>query len=110
MIRRPPRLTRTDSLLPYTTLFRSAVPTPARKRPPSNNGARMLPQIDQMEIGSGRASEISPPADPVSRRLGRNCALAASSGASSPFDAQIRVSCALVKRVHLKLGMGLALR
>src|SRR3546814_4394018 len=46
------------------------------------NGARMLPPIDQMEIGSGRASEISPPADPVSRRLGRNCALAASSVAS----------------------------
>src|SRR3546814_15263076 len=30
MIRRPPRSTRTDTLFPYTTLFRSADPHPAR--------------------------------------------------------------------------------
>src|SRR6056297_3995438 len=41
MIRRPPRSTRTDTLFPYTTLFRSArtgsPPEPARRRrcPPS---------------------------------------------------------------------------
>src|SRR3546814_9163806 len=29
MIRRPPRSTRTDTLFPYTTLFRSARPVPA---------------------------------------------------------------------------------
>src|SRR3546814_17744358 len=28
MIRRPPRSTRTDTLFPYTTLFRSALPSP----------------------------------------------------------------------------------
>src|SRR3546814_16171936 len=28
MIRRPPRSTRTDTLFPYTTLFRSATPAP----------------------------------------------------------------------------------
>src|SRR3546814_3562083 len=33
MIRRPPRSTRTDTLFPYTTLFRSKSPgTPIRKR------------------------------------------------------------------------------
>src|SRR3546814_2562591 len=35
MIRRPPRATRTDTLLPYTTLFRSGArrgPVPARRR------------------------------------------------------------------------------
>src|SRR3546814_3889874 len=32
MIRRPPRSTRTDTLIPYTTLFRS--PPPARGGPP----------------------------------------------------------------------------
>src|SRR3546814_10210628 len=32
MIRRPPRSTRTDTLFPYTTLFRSD-PAPARPRP-----------------------------------------------------------------------------
>src|SRR3546814_8799931 len=30
MIRRPPRSTRTDTLFPYTTLFRSSVRTPMR--------------------------------------------------------------------------------
>src|SRR3546814_2056195 len=31
MIRRPPRSTRTDTLFPYTTLFRSIAFTPARR-------------------------------------------------------------------------------
>src|SRR3546814_5678366 len=33
MIRRPPRSTRTDTLFPYTTLFRSAIVAPARPSP-----------------------------------------------------------------------------
>src|SRR3546814_9784266 len=32
MIRRPPRSTRTDTLFPYTTLFRSAIPLLTTKR------------------------------------------------------------------------------
>src|SRR3546814_7408627 len=32
MIRRPPRSTRTDTLFPYTTLFRSVVPIGAERR------------------------------------------------------------------------------
>src|SRR3546814_15971220 len=39
MIRRPPRSTRTDTLFPYTTLFRSCAPVfhcqPARRRAPT---------------------------------------------------------------------------
>src|SRR3546814_1651140 len=31
MIRRPPRSTRTDTLVPYTTLFRSPAPRPANQ-------------------------------------------------------------------------------
>src|SRR3546814_6881264 len=31
MIRRPPRSTRTDTLFPYTTLFRSRTPSPPRR-------------------------------------------------------------------------------
>src|SRR3546814_3229740 len=34
MIRRPPRSTRTDTLLPYTTLFRSVQRLLAEQRPP----------------------------------------------------------------------------
>src|SRR3546814_16177343 len=37
MIRRPPRSTRTDTLLPYTTLFRSVLSTIARPNPPPSN-------------------------------------------------------------------------
>src|SRR3546814_11313908 len=33
MIRRPPRSTRTDTLFPYTTLFRSSSPFPPTRRP-----------------------------------------------------------------------------
>src|SRR3546814_8764248 len=36
MIRRPPRSTRTDTLFPYTTLFRSSSPDHLRARPLAN--------------------------------------------------------------------------
>src|SRR3546814_6454280 len=38
MIRRPPRSTRTDTLLPYTTLFRAAHPLPPRGRLEGGHG------------------------------------------------------------------------
>src|SRR3546814_5891984 len=38
MLRRPPRSTRTDTLLPYTTLFRSAPRRPGRFRHRSRHG------------------------------------------------------------------------
>src|SRR3546814_3111225 len=58
MIRRPPRSTRTDTLFPYTTLFRSTIPTapcnrPDRRSPPPgsqtdtmNERTSNLPRID----------------------------------------------------------------
>src|SRR3546814_12377168 len=42
MTRRPPRSTRTDTLLPYTTLFRSHSPH-ARRDPPASAYALPLP-------------------------------------------------------------------
>src|SRR3546814_6541769 len=51
MIRRPPRSTRTDTLFPYTTLFRSPRRTPA---PPAPRGSRQ-PGPDQ---GSSRRGPI----------------------------------------------------
>src|SRR3546814_3028025 len=38
MIRRPPRSTRTDTLFPYTTLFRSAAPPPRSSRAKNSRG------------------------------------------------------------------------
>src|SRR3546814_3896572 len=48
MIRRPPRSTRTDTLLPYTTLFRSQAPAaawrrPGRRRPPGPTSPARVP-------------------------------------------------------------------
>src|SRR3546814_14728291 len=40
MIRRPPRSTRTDTLFPYTTLFRSHVRVISRQEKPSVSSAR----------------------------------------------------------------------
>src|SRR3546814_1666551 len=41
MIRRPPRSTRTDTLFPYTTLFRSGSSVACRRSSPSTN--RLIP-------------------------------------------------------------------
>src|SRR3546814_3813293 len=45
MIRRPPRSTRTDTLFPYTTLFRSAVSRPARRACRSRWGRRAMSDL-----------------------------------------------------------------
>src|SRR3546814_13717987 len=79
MIRRPPRSTRTDTLFPYTTLFRSVVPvgdkdegTPVRGRAEAGDdggpiGGDLKP-VEALEVGgvaelrailvSGRAAEV----------------------------------------------------
>src|SRR3546814_7403451 len=44
MIRRPPRSTRTDTLLPYTTLFRSAQ-SPLKKSAPKAPAERLVKDI-----------------------------------------------------------------
>src|SRR3546814_11159994 len=44
MIRRPPRSTRTDTLFPYTTLFRSRVRPPCSREPLRGIGDRIDPR------------------------------------------------------------------
>src|SRR3546814_7826897 len=53
MLRRPPRSTRTDTLLPYTTLFRS--PTASRERWPIEQ-----PPPIGMDVGKGRPDRMRP--------------------------------------------------
>src|SRR3546814_6204899 len=59
MIRRPPRSTRTDTLFPYTTLFRSSSAQPTS----SPHAASMTPATDTglatgpHPLGTGRRSE-----------------------------------------------------
>src|SRR3546814_11448746 len=42
MIRRPPRSTRTDTLFPYTTLFRSPLHRPAAGEPSADRGVDLV--------------------------------------------------------------------
>src|SRR3546814_2473400 len=58
MIRRPPRSTRTDTLFPYTTLFRSDVPMALATLLCIDAGARLLRRIDEgaaLTLGIGLA-------------------------------------------------------
>src|SRR3546814_1747278 len=71
MIRRPPRSTRTDTLFPYTTLFRSMHDRvdlhlrPARQAGDADSGARRVRRleidrhglVDQREVGEIRSEE-----------------------------------------------------
>src|SRR3546814_7447780 len=64
MIRRPPRSTRTDTLFPYTTLFRSRAsssvrcPSPAPGRPISTSPSRISScPSDPATASSGRSEE-----------------------------------------------------
>src|SRR3546814_13515702 len=59
MIRRPPRSTRTDTLFPYTTLFRSRGLLPLPRRP----ARRLLPR-------QGLRPVARPAAEPDRRRRG----------------------------------------
>src|SRR3546814_7071544 len=49
MVRRPPRSTRTDTLFPYTTLFRSAQP-PASRRASQAAAVRSIRMLPAMSI------------------------------------------------------------
>src|SRR3546814_5677539 len=51
MIRRPPRSTRTDTLFPYTTLFRSGRPHPREHRERREPGHRVELVDDQRAVG-----------------------------------------------------------
>src|SRR3546814_17985446 len=95
MIRRPPRSTRTDTLFPYTTLFRSrrrrsppgAVPdrTARRRRPPGLGAGRaQRPRVppDRAQApgaapGRGTLPAVPAPAGGGGRKRRRACAAAA---------------------------------
>src|SRR3546814_13847111 len=68
MIRRPPRSTRTDTLFPYTTLFRSPLafpPSAHLRRGPARS------RCDRFLLGAGAQDYAAPGRDPPSAGLGR---------------------------------------
>src|SRR3546814_5075248 len=58
MIRRPPRSTRTDTLFPYTTLFRS--PRAVRPRQSPDSLSPMTPPADASSASAGPSWHIEP--------------------------------------------------
>src|SRR3546814_6878145 len=69
MLRRPPRSTRTDTLFPYTTLFRSVAPRRGVRRHQDEAGLRrhaLVAVLDrEVLLGAGQPGEV------VDRRDGR---------------------------------------
>src|SRR3546814_15448368 len=61
MVRRPPRSTRTDTLFPYTTLFRSPRGTPLQpwRSPPTSEAVAAPPPSRPDPLASERASLVS---------------------------------------------------
>src|SRR3546814_20161119 len=65
MIRRPPRSTRTDTLFPYTTLFRSLVGTARDAHPPAaalflveEHDAVLLALVDRAGRADGETARV----------------------------------------------------
>src|SRR3546814_3750659 len=59
MIRRPPRSTRTDTLFPYTTLFRSTPGRQGRYFPAQGTGASMPDKIAIKPVTWTRATQFA---------------------------------------------------
>src|SRR3546814_14140792 len=72
MIRRPPRSTRTDTLFPYTTLFRSPLPEQATARRRIDRGSRKRwraarnPRLAAAQGADWRDWRVAAGAEPVS--------------------------------------------
>src|SRR3546814_6087247 len=61
MIRRPPRSTRTDTLFPYTTLFRSSTPRCAATGTTTTPPSAAAPTTPSAAACSGNGSHRRPP-------------------------------------------------
>src|SRR3546814_15518198 len=71
MIRRPPRSTRTDTLFPYTTLFRSAVAERVTLLGLRRNSARPWTEFDDAELVRRYGSD---PTAAIASHPRRSCA------------------------------------
>src|SRR3546814_12966290 len=94
MIRRPPRSTRTDTLFPYTTLFRSQV---ANARIEGNS----LIDVARITLAAGADAERSAP--PVDSKFERNLIVGAKG--QDPFRAEGEIGgIAIAGTVHAKVA------
>src|SRR3546814_3646609 len=72
MIRRPPRSTRTDTLFPYTTLFRSADEVADVADGDRIDAGEGLVEQDEVRTGGKRARDLDAPALAARQREGRS--------------------------------------
>src|SRR3546814_36448 len=91
MIRRPPRSTRTDTLFPYTTLFRS--PAAPRPEPPPRPVSPPREAVDGTGEGSpdmvDRVVEALGPTPVTVDELVRRCQLSAASVSSALLELEL---------------------
>src|SRR3546814_4151240 len=114
MIRRPPRATRTDTLLPYTTLFRSALSGPRPQKVHFYFGARderdiyLERRLRELEAAYPQfrfVPVLSEPAQPSARRQGLiGDAVAADFGGFGGFKAYLAGPPAMVESVAAMLA------
>src|SRR3546814_13706176 len=103
MRRRPPRSTRTDTLFPYTTLFRSPVERDrglARAAPPRQpahlRSVVGFPVLARGEVGSGNAGD-APPSAPIAIVGGRGVRRSA----MAPISAGVAHTPSQIGRAHV---------
>src|SRR3546814_9206650 len=69
MIRRPPRSTRTDTLFPYTTLFRSQCPPPRHRRQMKHPRLRRAAYLHRPGEPLAQQQPTRMPTQPATRQL-----------------------------------------
>src|SRR3546814_11218966 len=117
MIRRPPRSTRTDTLFPYTTLFRSCTPGPCRFR--AMEAARAWPRIAPvMRFVDGSCASRCPcrspdlrgvfaqPASRVQREVGQHAVGAGALEAPQRFQRALATVEPAVRPEGRRVGKG----
>src|SRR3546814_4503656 len=93
MIRRPPRSTRTDTLFPYTTLFRSTTGTAVAPRPsPGAKGPRRSRAHPSVHLAENDPIEPAPQTREKPRRRAAGCR---SEEHTSELQALMRISYAV---------------
>src|SRR3546814_2000889 len=91
MIRRPPRSTRTDTLFPYTTLFRSSRgEQPPLRVVPADEGLRALPgpvgELDDRLVVHLELAALDPASDLGVERPVEAAVAGSTSGTAATFD------------------------
>src|SRR3546814_8261410 len=95
MIRRPPRSTRTDTLFPYTTLFRSFTDRPRLRALVANENADRSALYRQIAVSNGEPGWTTRSASPGSARPGSTKSTARSEEHTSELQSLMRISYAV---------------